>query len=108
MDMNEPAPKKPREEQRAFQQKWELEYFFFSTNGTSTCAVCGKVFQCARESNFKKHYQSHEGQTPSLQNLNSVARKNKFQELKTVQLHRIKNLQPENPRSDTNDDETVS
>lgn len=43
-------------ENRVFNEKWELDYFFCNNNNKIQCMICMQVLSASKEYNVKRHY----------------------------------------------------
>lgn len=50
--------RKLSEENRAFNEKWELDYFISNNNNKIQCLICMQVLSVSKEYNVKRHYTS--------------------------------------------------
>ena len=50
-----------QEENRAFNDEWELQYFVVSVNDKKQCLLCDVVISTLKKYNAHQHYRSHQG-----------------------------------------------
>ncbi|XP_059570183.1 general transcription factor II-I repeat domain-containing protein 2B isoform X2 [Alligator mississippiensis] len=58
MGKNMSKKRKIDEENRRFQERWEVDYMFTEHNGKPQCLVCLRVLSVQKEFNLRRHYQT--------------------------------------------------
>lgn len=60
-----PKKRKIEEENRVFQEQWEINYFFVQgPRNKPVCLICKDTVACDKEYNIKRHYESKHENTP--------------------------------------------
>ena len=68
------------EEHRAFNEKWEIKYFFIENKRKPICLICNESIAVCKEYNLKRHYETQHSKDYA--HLSEEIRKNKLLELK--------------------------
>jgi len=66
-----------------FNEKWEIDYFFTMVNEKCCCLICNTSVAMPKKGNLEKHFNTMHGKYESNYPLNSTARTQKLQELKS-------------------------
>ncbi|UYV66688.1 EPM2AIP1 [Cordylochernes scorpioides] len=75
-----------KDENRLFNEEWELQYFLISSKDKMVCLLCSTVLTTIKKYNANQHYMTHSNHKYAI--LEGEARKTILQQLKNEKLHR--------------------